>query len=78
MTRLEVQDLIRSSASTFLQCMNCNSHDLDCPEHPRGDDAVECRTCGDWSTYATLEALAVSRTRKMLSMDFPEMRIEPQ
>jgi flavoprotein len=76
MTRLEVQELIRTSRSLLLQCANCNSQDLRCPEHPRGDDAIECRTCGDWSTYAALEAIAVARTRKMLAMDFPEMRLE--
>lgn len=76
MTRLEVRELVRSSGSLLMQCAECNSHNLDIPESARGDDVVECRTCGDWSTYATLEAIAIANTRKMLSMDFPEMRID--
>jgi hypothetical protein len=73
MTRLDVVDLIRASGPLFLECPNCRSHNLDCPEYPRGDDAVACRSCSNWFSYAELEQQALSGTRKLLSVDFPEL-----
>jgi hypothetical protein len=73
MTRLNAVDLIRTRGSLFLQCPHCRGHNLDCPETPRGDDAVACRTCSNWFSYAELEQQSLSSTRKLLSVDFPEL-----
>ncbi|HEY0230672.1 MAG TPA: hypothetical protein VGC55_05435 [Dokdonella sp.] len=41
------------------------------PVHPRGDDAVECRACGQWFTYGELERAALAETRSLLMLSFP-------
>jgi len=73
MTRLDVVDRIRVSGPLFLQCPNCRGHNLGWPEYPRGGDAVACRTCSNSFSYAELEEQAISGTRKLLSVDFPEL-----
>ncbi|MBA8885598.1 hypothetical protein [Dokdonella fugitiva] len=34
--------------------------------HPRGDEPVQCRQCGEWNTYLRLEIAAVERVRQRL------------
>ncbi|MEP7042089.1 MAG: hypothetical protein ABI843_03445 [Dokdonella sp.] len=60
-------------AAFALSCPNCKGHYLDHPRCPRGDDAVECRTCHEWFTFAELEGLVLRETRKLLARAFPRL-----
>lgn len=55
----------------LLHCTCCRSSALDMPVHPRGDDAVECRACGQWFTYGELERAAAAEARSLLKLSFP-------
>jgi hypothetical protein len=77
MTKLEVLELIKSSRSMFLQCPNCNAHNLDGPELPRGDDYVECLTCGELFSFSEVEARALANTRETLARKFPNLPLDP-
>ena len=50
-----------------IRCLACGSDDLDATEQPRGDEAVRCRRCGEWTTYGALEAAAVEAVRRELA-----------
>jgi hypothetical protein len=69
--------LMTRSAALMLQCPSCNSHDLDVPDLPRGDDGVECLTCRAWFTYAEIESLALTGAREDLALSFPDLPFGP-
>ena len=50
-----------------IRCLACGSDDLDATEQPRGDEAVRCRRCGEWTTYGALETAAVEAVRRELA-----------
>jgi hypothetical protein len=53
-------------APLAVRCLACGSADLDMSVHPRGDEPVQCRQCGEWNTYLRLEIAAVERVRQRL------------
>ncbi|TCO36834.1 hypothetical protein EV148_11110 [Dokdonella fugitiva] len=56
----------RTPAPLDVRCLACGSADLDMSVHPRGDEPVQCRQCGEWNTYLRLEIAAVERVRQRL------------
>jgi hypothetical protein len=50
-----------------IRCLACGSDDLDASEHPRGDEVVQCRPCGEWNTYRVLELAAIEAVRRELA-----------
>lgn len=56
-----------ASGPIGIRCLACGSTDLDVSEHPRGDEPIRCRDCGEWDTYRTLEVAAVDMIRRELA-----------
>jgi len=77
MTRLELQHLAGSGSPMELRCPQCRSGDLDFPDLPRGDDAVECKGCGNWFTFAEVENDVLFEARALLSRSFPFLPLDP-
>ena len=50
-----------------IRCLACGSANLDASDHPRGDEPVRCRHCGEWNTYRALEVAAVEAVRRELA-----------
>lgn len=69
--QLDIWQGIGRNVGLLLHCTSCRSSALDMPIHPRGDDAVECRACGEWFTYGELERAALAETRSLLMQSFP-------
>jgi hypothetical protein len=69
--QLDITQGIGRNVGLLLHCTCCRSSALDMPIHPRGDDAVECRACGEWFTYGELERAAATETRSLLMQSFP-------
>ena len=69
--QLDIRQGIGRNVGLLLHCTSCRSSALDMPIHPRGDDAVECRACGEWFTYGELERAALAETRSLLMQSFP-------
>jgi hypothetical protein len=76
MTKIDILD-IAGGSGMLLQCPHCNTYNLDTPLLPRGDDHVECLTCGRLFTYARAESHALASTRQMLARKFPNLPLDP-
>lgn len=72
MTKIDILD-IAGGNGMLLQCPYCNAYDLDTPLLPRGDDYVECRTCGQLFTHSRAESHALASAREMLARKFPNL-----
>lgn len=55
-----------------IRCLACGSDHLDASEHPRGDEVVQCRHCGEWNTYRALELAAIEAVRQELARRLAE------
>lgn len=77
MTKSDIHDLIAGGNGMLLQCPNCNTYNLDTPQLPRGDDYVECLTCGELFTYSFVESRTLASTREMLARKFPNLPLDP-
>ncbi|MBA8886337.1 hypothetical protein FHW12_000528 [Dokdonella fugitiva] len=76
MTKIDIPDLTGGNGM-LLQCPHCNAYNLDTPLLPRGDDYVECLTCGELFTYSFVESCALASTREMLAREFPNLPLDP-
>jgi hypothetical protein len=77
MTRLELEQLAGNGSPMLLSCPHCKADSLDFPQLPRGDDAVECLTCGHWFTFAEVENVALYDARQLLARSFPFLPFDP-
>ncbi|HEU4665416.1 MAG TPA: hypothetical protein VFS55_15405 [Dokdonella sp.] len=77
MTKSDLADLIDGGTGVLLQCPRCRTYDLDTSRLARGDDRVECRTCGRSFTYAFVESRTLARTRDALARKFPGLPLDP-
>ncbi len=62
----DAADIETTTPRLAVHCLTCGSDHLDMTSAPRGDEIVECFSCGDWNSYLKLELAEINVIRESI------------